>query len=187
MYKVGALVLLKDTKRKHRKGGKLDVKWLGPYKIFKVLPRSVYLIALPDGSKIRKAPGAHLMPYSRAKKEKKASKTAIQAAVSLLMEEHDSRSQTHVSDNSIHSHSTPLHWSNTHHSNTTLTPSQVHSTSKNLTLNVAMVESFPQVDLCSSSMIVQGGFSHFSPNGINFSPICKDPHKASSVLRKSTM
>ena len=35
LYKVGALVLLKDTKRKHRKGGKLDVKWLGPYKIFK--------------------------------------------------------------------------------------------------------------------------------------------------------
>ena len=112
--------------RKHRKGGKLDVKWLGPYKIFKVLPRSVYLIALPDGSKRRKATGAHLKPYKRAKKVKKASsKTAIvQAAVSLLMEKHDSCNQTNsvsVSDNpyiSIHSHSMTLHWNNTHHSNT---------------------------------------------------------------------
>ena len=190
-YKVGALVLLKDTKRKHRKGGKLDVKWLGSYNIFKVLPRSVYLIALPDGSKRRKVPGAHLKPYRRAKKVKKASsKTAVvQAAVSLLMEEHDSRNQTNsvsVSENpyiSIHSHSMTLHWNNTHHSNTTPIPSQVHdvSMSNNLTLNVAMVESFHEVDSCCSSMIVQGGFfPHFPPNGINFSPICKDPHKALS-------
>ena len=25
-------------------------------------------------------------------------------------------------------------------------------------------------------------YPHLSPNGINFSPICKDPHKASSVF-----
>ena len=55
--------------------------------------------------------------------------------------------------------------------------------SYNLIQNVAMVESFPKVELLCSSMIVQGGFSpHFSPNGINISPISKDPHKASSVF-----
>ena len=53
--KVGALVLLKGTTQKHRKGGKLEVKWLEPYTIFKVLPRIVYLIALTDGSKREKS------------------------------------------------------------------------------------------------------------------------------------
>ena len=58
--------------------------------------------------------------------------------------------------------------------------------SNNLILNVAMVESFPEVELLCSSTIVQGGFlPHFSPNGINFSPISKDPHKASSVFISS--
>ena len=52
--------------------------------------------------------------------------------------------------------------------------------SNNLTLNVAMVESFSEVDLCCSSMIVQGGcFPHFPQIGINFPPICR---KASSVF-----
>ena len=55
-----------------------------------------------------------------------------------------------------------------------------------------MIESFSDVDLCSSSMIVQGGFfPYFPPNGINFSPIHKDPHKASSVfissIKKTTL
>ena len=129
------------------------------------------------------------MPYSRAKNGKKASKTAVivQAAVSLFMEEHDSRNQTHslsVSDNpfiSIHSHSTTFHWNNTHHSNTKPIASQVHDVSmpKYLTLNVAMVESLPEIDLCSSSIIEQGGISpHYSPNGIIFPPI---PHKASCI------
>ena len=46
------------------------------------------------------------------------------------------------------------------YSNTTPIPSQVHDVrmSSNLTLNVAMVESLPEVDLCCSSMIVQGVF-----------------------------
>ena len=97
----------------------MDVKWLGPYKIFKVL----------DGSKRRKAPGAHLKPYRRAKKVKKASsKTAVQAAVSVLMEERDvhvcpiQTNSESVSDIPIHSHSKTLHWNNTHHSNTILMP-----------------------------------------------------------------
>ena len=37
LYQVGALVLKKDFKRKKRKGGKLDDRWLGPYMISKDL------------------------------------------------------------------------------------------------------------------------------------------------------
>ena len=35
MYIAGALVLMKDLTRKKRKGGKLDLKWLGPFMIKK--------------------------------------------------------------------------------------------------------------------------------------------------------
>ena len=45
-YKVSVLVLKKDFLRKKRKGGKLDHRYVGPYKILKVLPKGVYLLQL---------------------------------------------------------------------------------------------------------------------------------------------
>ena len=61
-YKLGALVLLKDHTRRKRKGGKLDNRWHGPFKIHKILPRGVYALS-DEASKIRRATGAHLKVY----------------------------------------------------------------------------------------------------------------------------
>lgn len=44
IFKVGALVLRKDMKRKKRAGGKLDFKWLGPYTVVKSMGRGLYQI-----------------------------------------------------------------------------------------------------------------------------------------------
>ena len=42
VYKVGSVVLKKDFTRKKRKGGKLDMKWLGPFRIVGSLGRGLY-------------------------------------------------------------------------------------------------------------------------------------------------
>ena len=64
-HAVGTFVLVKDFMRKKRKGGKLDQKWLGPYKIEKTLPRGIYVISLlNDQSKIRSVSGAHIKVYT---------------------------------------------------------------------------------------------------------------------------
>ena len=42
VFQVGSLVLKKDFTRKKRAGGKLDHKWLGPYRISRVLGRGLY-------------------------------------------------------------------------------------------------------------------------------------------------
>ena len=68
-YKVRALVLVKDFKRKKRKGGKLDPRWIGPYVIQKRLTRGVYVVALcKDPSKTRRVTGAHLKLYKNPSK-----------------------------------------------------------------------------------------------------------------------
>ena len=98
----------------------MDVKWLGPYKIFKVL----------DGSKRKKSTRSSFEAIQESLESKKASsKTAVQAAVSVLMKECDvcpiQTNSVSVSDNPyipIHSHSKTLLWNNTHYSNTTLMP-----------------------------------------------------------------
>ena len=61
LFQVGAMVLAKDHTRKKRKGGKLDNRWLGPFKIEKVLPRGTYLIS--SNGTVKKYTGAHLKPY----------------------------------------------------------------------------------------------------------------------------
>ena len=63
-YRVGELVLLKDHTRKKRKGGKLDARWLGPFKICKCLPRGVYLLSSNAGQ-IRRATGVQLKVYRK--------------------------------------------------------------------------------------------------------------------------
>ena len=61
-FKVGALVLRKDTKRKKQAGGKLDFKWLGPYTIVKSMGRGLYQIQdVSDHTKQKlKVHGIHL-------------------------------------------------------------------------------------------------------------------------------
>ena len=48
IFKNGALVLKKDMKRKKCAGGKIDLKWPGPYKILKALGRCIYGVQSTD-------------------------------------------------------------------------------------------------------------------------------------------
>ena len=58
-YKVNALVLKLDFKRKKTKGGKLKDRFVGPYKILSCLPHGVYKLQDSKGITIR-ATGSHL-------------------------------------------------------------------------------------------------------------------------------
>lgn len=64
-YAVGAEVLIKDYERKKRKGGKLDYRWLGPYKIEKSLGKGLYMLkeAKEAGRVIDRVHGTRLKPY----------------------------------------------------------------------------------------------------------------------------
>ena len=64
-YHIGALVLKKNFLRKKKKGGKLDDRYDGAFKITKLLPNGVYLIEpVEDPSKVMRVTGAHLKPYN---------------------------------------------------------------------------------------------------------------------------
>ena len=58
-FKVNALVLKLDFKRKKTKGGKLKDRFVGPYKILSCLPHEVYKLQDSKGITIR-ATGSHL-------------------------------------------------------------------------------------------------------------------------------
>lgn len=59
------MVLKKDFTRKKRKGGKLDTKWLGPFKILGSLGRGLYrLQGVQTGKVIPRVNGVHLKPYN---------------------------------------------------------------------------------------------------------------------------
>ena len=64
-FQVGMKVSKKDFCRKKRANGKLDVKYLGPYKITKVLGKGTYSLELASDSlqQVKKVNGAHLKPY----------------------------------------------------------------------------------------------------------------------------
>lgn len=64
-FQVGLKVLKKDFCRKKRANGKLDVKYLGPYIITKVLGKGTYSLELANDSsqQVKKVNGAHLKPY----------------------------------------------------------------------------------------------------------------------------
>lgn len=66
VFRIGALVLKKDFTRKKRKGGKLDSKWVGPYKILATLGRGLYrLQQVCDPAKIvTRVNGVHLKEYN---------------------------------------------------------------------------------------------------------------------------
>ena len=58
------LVLKLDPTRRKRKGGKLDPKYLGPFKIIKALGNGTYHLADPKKpDAILKATGSHIKPY----------------------------------------------------------------------------------------------------------------------------
>ncbi|KAL5515870.1 hypothetical protein EMCRGX_G001111 [Ephydatia muelleri] len=67
-FQVGALVLRKDFRRKKRKGGKMDDKWLGPLLVSSELGKGFYSLSDLDGKsiKVKRINGAHLKPYKRS-------------------------------------------------------------------------------------------------------------------------
>ena len=69
-YNIGTKVLLKDFTRKKRKGGKLDLKWVGPFRISRNLGKGLYSITpilTGPGESMKSAPkrvhGVHLKVY----------------------------------------------------------------------------------------------------------------------------
>ena len=65
--KVGTIVLKKDMTRKKRKGGKLDTKWTGPFKITASLGRGLYQLSHHSNAEILipRVNGVHLKKYSQ--------------------------------------------------------------------------------------------------------------------------
>ena len=51
-YKVGALVLLKNSKKLSRKGSKMEPNWLGPYRIHKVLNKGTFQLCKTSNKKV---------------------------------------------------------------------------------------------------------------------------------------
>ena len=68
VFSVGSVVLKKDFSRKKRKGGKLDAKWVGPFKICRALGKGLYSLTSLDRSvaNIDRVNGKHLKPYKLA-------------------------------------------------------------------------------------------------------------------------
>ena len=64
-FEVGSVVLKKDFRRKKRKGGKLDEKWVGPYRIIRAHGRGLYRLEnVADPTKvIARVNGVHLKQY----------------------------------------------------------------------------------------------------------------------------
>ena len=52
LFNTGKLVLKKDFTQKRQKGGKLDMKFVGPYEIGKKLMNGVYELISPNGNTI---------------------------------------------------------------------------------------------------------------------------------------
>ena len=65
VFEVGRLVMKKDFTWKKRKGGKLDPKWLGPYRISKNLGRGLYRLQELSApfKTVSRVNGTHLKKY----------------------------------------------------------------------------------------------------------------------------
>ena len=65
VFRVGSLVLKKDFTRKKHAGGKLDHKWLGPYRISGTLGRGLYRLEdVKNPTKVvSRVNGVHLKQY----------------------------------------------------------------------------------------------------------------------------
>lgn len=65
VYEIGSLVLKKDFQRKKRKGGKLDTKWVGPYKIVASLGRGLFRLEnCLTGEIVQRVNGVHIKRYN---------------------------------------------------------------------------------------------------------------------------
>ncbi len=64
MFNVDQLVLLKVFYWKKRKGGKLDSKYVGSFKIIRARGKGVYYIENEASGKVSRAIGSHLKEYS---------------------------------------------------------------------------------------------------------------------------
>lgn len=63
-FKQHSCVLKKDFLRSKRKGGKFDPKWLGPYRISKVLGKGLYSLTHCHGGRdVKRVNGMHLKMY----------------------------------------------------------------------------------------------------------------------------
>ncbi|XP_065893114.1 uncharacterized protein [Dysidea avara] len=68
-FKVGALVLRKDMKRKKRAGGKMDYKWQGPYKVVKSVGKGIFqILNTNDIKQTLKVHGTHMKLFYPPKK-----------------------------------------------------------------------------------------------------------------------
>ncbi len=65
MFNVDQLVLLKDFRRKKRKGGKLNSKYVGPFKIIRARGKGVYYIENVASGQVSRAIGSHLKEFIR--------------------------------------------------------------------------------------------------------------------------
>lgn len=63
LFAVNQQVLLKDFRRKKRKGGKLGMRYIGPYKIIRVTRKGTYHLEHVVSGKTAKAIGSHLKLY----------------------------------------------------------------------------------------------------------------------------
>ena len=63
-FTIGTPVLKKDFRRKKRKGGCMDPKWLGPYEIIKDLGKGFFALkCIESGDIVKRVHGAHLKVY----------------------------------------------------------------------------------------------------------------------------
>ena len=66
LFAAGQLVLKKDFRRRKRKGGKLDFRYVGPFEIKRKLGNGVFELANCNGGDERiRVTGAHLKPYHK--------------------------------------------------------------------------------------------------------------------------
>lgn len=66
LFSVGQQVLLKDFRRKKRKGGKLEMRYIGPYRITGSKGKGVYHLKHMLSGKVAKAIGSHLKLYKQS-------------------------------------------------------------------------------------------------------------------------
>ena len=69
LFETNQLVLKKDIRRKRRRGGKLEQRYIGPFVVSGVVSRGVYRLTSQDGKTVVKAIGAHLKAYKKPNPE----------------------------------------------------------------------------------------------------------------------
>ena len=85
-YRVGASVLLKDFTRRKRKGGKLDMRWFGPFRITRILGNGLYLLTSTEyGAEVKRVHGTHLKPYNTSSSSPTHSSELMPAGISFML------------------------------------------------------------------------------------------------------